>query len=238
MLRAQNSNLPTQIDAFKFYKSNVEDVHLNNKNEDDEHPHLHLHLLTHPQQQAMHIQCSDKVCSNCANADDATDGAANSHLQGKRRSFSDMDSPSLREDIDSLERKTLVHMGKQGSQQVFPSQNKCLKHSSDELGKIFSHAYKEIALAYISILYHIQICWLLISYFSIDRAHREEGNAHIATSTSSTDPLLNIGDSDNHFQAATEIRSSMVTIKHLRNKSIFIFRLFYYNVLCRVYLSY
>ena len=146
MLRAQNSNLPTQIDAFKFYKSNVEDVHLNNKNEDDEHPHLHLHLLTHPQQQAMHIQCSDKICSNCANADDATDGAANSHPQGKRRSFSDMDSPSLREDIDSLECKPHVHMGKQGSQQVFPSQNKCLKHSSDELGKIFSHAYKEIAL--------------------------------------------------------------------------------------------
>ena len=151
MLRAENSNLPTQIDAFQFYKSNVEDVHLNNKNEDDEHPHLHLHLLTHPQQQAMHIQCSDKVCSNCANADDATDGAANSHPQGKRRSFSDMDSPSLREDIDSLECKPHVHMGKQGSQKVFPSQNKCLKHSSDELGKIFSHAYKEIALAYITI---------------------------------------------------------------------------------------
>ena len=87
-------------------------------------------------------------------------------------------------------------------------------------------------------LYHIKISWLLISYFSIDRAHREEGNAHIATSTSSTDPLLNMGDSDNHFQAATEIRSSMVSFKHRGDKSIFIFRLFYYNVLCGVCLSY
>ena len=153
MLRAENSNLPTQIDAFKFYKSNVEDVHLYNKNEDDEHPHLHLHLLTHPQQQAMHIQCSDKICSNCAKADDATDGAANSHLQGKRRSFSDMDSPSLREDIDSLECKPHVHTGKQGLQPVFATQNKCLKHDSDKLGKIFSHIYIEITLTYFAISY-------------------------------------------------------------------------------------
>ena len=78
---------------------------------------------------------------------------------------------------------------------------------------------------------HIQISWLLISYFSIDRAHREETNVHIATSTSSTDPLLNLGDSDNHYQAATEIRSSMVSIQHLRNKSIFIFR-FMMALLC------
>ena len=77
----------------------------------------------------------------------------------------------------------------------------------------------------------MQISWLLVSYFSIDRAHREEGNAHIATSTSSTDPLLNMGDSDNHFQAATEIRSSMVSFKHRGDKSIFIFRLFYGSII-------
>ena len=149
MPRGENSNLPTQIDAFKFYKSNVEDIRLTNTNEDDEHPHLHLHLLTHPQQQAMHIQCSNKICSNCANADDATDGAGESHPQGKRRSFSDMDSPSLREDIDPLECKTHGHTGKQGLQPVFATQNKCLKHSSDESGKIFSHIYIEIVLAYL-----------------------------------------------------------------------------------------
>ena len=99
---------------FQEFKTNREGrINQANDDDDDEHPHLHLHLLTHPQQQAMHIRCTDKVCSNCANA--TTPGACGSvgiQLQSKRRSFSDMDSPSLREDVDAVECTIHGHNGK------------------------------------------------------------------------------------------------------------------------------
>ena len=101
--------------------------------DDDENPHLHLHLLTHPEQQAMHIRCTDKVCSNCANEMPSGCGSVGIQLQSKRHSFSDMDSPSLREDVDSVECKIHGHNAKNSAQNR-TSQYKCHVHGSTNPG--------------------------------------------------------------------------------------------------------
>ena len=102
-------------------------------NEEDENPHLHLHLLTHPDQQSMHIRCSDKVCSTCANA--APIGSAEILLQTARYSFSDMDSPSLRDEIDPGECKIHGITGKVNNV-TYNSQNKCFVHGTKNTGNI------------------------------------------------------------------------------------------------------
>ena len=104
-------------------------------NEEDENPHLHLHLLTHPDQQAMHIRCTDKVCSSCANS--APIGSAEILLQSARYSFSDMDSPSLREDLDPGLCKIHGLTGKI-SNVPFTGQKKCFVHGTNEPGNILS----------------------------------------------------------------------------------------------------
>ena len=100
-------------------------------NNEDENPHLHLHLLTHPDQQAMHIRCTDKVCSTCANS--APIGSAEILLQSARYSFSDMDSPSLRDEADQGECKIHGPIGKI-SNIAFNSQNKCFVHGTNAPG--------------------------------------------------------------------------------------------------------
>ena len=105
----------------------------NISNDDDENPHLHLHLLTHPQQQVMHIRCTDKVCSNCANQETSGCGSVGTQIQSKRRSsFSDMDSPSLREDVDSV--KCKIH-GQRKSSKNRSSQKLCHIHGSTNAGE-------------------------------------------------------------------------------------------------------
>ena len=119
-----NINITATVDNI------VQDV---KNNEEEENPHLHLHLLTHPDQQAMHIRCTDKVCSTCANS--APSGSAEILLQSTRHSFSDMDSPSLRDEIEPGECKLHGYTGK-FSNIAYTSKNKCFVHGTNNPGII------------------------------------------------------------------------------------------------------
>ena len=134
VIEIDNNSLLVKTRPFKGFKITEEgDINQDEIiNEDDENPHLHLHLLTHPQQQAMHIRCSDQVCSSCAN--ELPKSSTEIQLQPKRHSVSDMDdSPSLREDIETSECKIHGHVGIK-STKTYTTQNKCFVHGSNERG--------------------------------------------------------------------------------------------------------
>ena len=122
------------VNEFKSFEED-ELIQKHNVHDDDENPHLHLHLLTHPKQQSMHIRCTDKICSNCANIDPSS--SAEIQTQSKRNSFSDMDSPSLRDDMDSIECR--IHgLTKKKSAKHYTSQRRCYVHGSIDQGKFLS----------------------------------------------------------------------------------------------------
>ena len=86
------------------FKSNKEDElkHGNITNDDDENPHLHLHLLTHPHQQAMHIRCTNQICSSCANPLTSDCGSVGMHLPAHAQSFSVFEMSDLREHVNAV----------------------------------------------------------------------------------------------------------------------------------------
>ena len=212
VIEIDSNSLLVKNRPFKGFKIN-EEGDINQEeiiNEDDENPHLHLHLLTHPQQQAMHIRCTDQVCSSCAN--DVPKSSTEIQLQTKRHSVSDMDdSPSLREDMETSECKIHGHVGIM-STKTYTTQNKCFVHGSNERGIYF--ACYGISLQYIEMInVYVSYCNAYYCAFT-DQVHLgEEGNNYPATSTFLPDPTLTPGDTDNHLHSTTFFSSRVNLFK-------------------------
>ena len=105
--------------------------------DDDENPHIHLHLLTHPHQQAMHIRCTDKVCSNCANVlASGENSAEGTQITTDKYSFNEIEWTNLRDNSDIVGCKVHGHNGKNSIRNL-NAQAKCHIHGSTALGKYF-----------------------------------------------------------------------------------------------------
>ena len=110
--------------------------------EDDENdPHLHLHLLTHPNQKAMHIHCTNKVCSSCANnvlnLGSSACADADENLQMKIHSLGELANWSKWESENSIA-ECRIHGPNAGNSLKYSAtrtQSKCYIHGSGVEGK-------------------------------------------------------------------------------------------------------